>query len=120
MKVRGLIVVMAAFLLVACSSGTSGTSDTDASGNISRPPDSVDYAYMICHASDSTNMQTEPCSVKTPNIDIHLAMNASDAQQVCAAIVKAAKEKGWIFESYWRVRIFSPYASNGPIATCAP
>ena len=117
MKARGVMVVMAAFLLAACSSGTSST---DASDSTSRPPDSVDYAYMLCHASDSTNMQTEPCSVNTPNIDIHLAMSASDAQQVCAAIVKAAKEKGWVFESYWRVRIFSPYASNGPIATCDP
>lgn len=119
MKVRGLVVVLAVFLLVACSSGTDGTSATDASDAVSHTPDSVDYAYMLCHASDSTNMQTEPCSVSTTNVDIHVALGAPGAQQLCAAIVKAAHEKGWVFESGWHVRIFSPYASNGPIATCA-
>lgn len=117
MKIRTVAAVaVAALLLTACSGGSDNNTSSVAS---SHTLDSTDYAYMLCRAVDSTNTSTEPCKVDTPNIDIHAAIDSGTAQVACAAIAKAAREKGWVFESYWRVRYFSPYASGGPIATCS-
>ncbi|UJJ57098.1 hypothetical protein [Rhodanobacter denitrificans] len=117
MKICTLAAVfVVALLLTACSGSSDSNTSSVAS---SHTPDSTDYAYMLCHAIDSTNTSTEPCKVDTPNIDIHAAIDPNTAQVACAAIAKAARAKGWVFESYWQVRYFSPYASGGPIATCS-
>ena len=81
--------------------------------------DSVDYAYTICRIVDSTGQSSEPCEVSSPYINIHAAVGAGEAQSICAALVDAARKNGAKFESFWRIRVISPYSGGSPLATCS-
>jgi|GEM_PF-4025752 len=108
--------IVAAITVLASVTACSGASEEPKA----RALDSTDYAYKVCSAVDSTGMSTKPCNVNSGRyIDITANIGAGEAERSCSEIRRAAIRNGWTFESFWEVRFFTPYASNGPIVTCS-
>ncbi len=112
--------VIAVLLVFAAGSDDSSSSSSDSTSTVSSAPDAVDYAYRLCQASDATGLTTEPCTVSGGRyVNIHVNMSSSEAQKLCRMMANKVQSEGWSFQSFWRLRIYSPYAAGGPIASCS-
>ena len=81
--------------------------------------DAVDNAYLLCKIIDNTNLATE-CSVKGwgSTVDTTIDMTGGDARELCPKMAGLMASKGKSLGDPWKLRIFSPYSGDHPIATC--
>lgn len=82
---------------------------------------SVASAYKLCQAFDATGLTSEKCEVSGfgSSVNVRMDMDASEARKTCAGVAQLASAKGWLFDSGWTIKIFSPYSGDHPIATCS-
>lgn len=81
---------------------------------------SVENAYGLCQVFDKTGLVSEPCSVSGWNssVDVRMDTNGGEARKVCSAVVQMVRKQGLRFDNRWKIRIYSPYSGDRPIAQC--
>ena len=81
--------------------------------------DVIDDAYRMCSAMEGTGLTTE-CKVKGwgSTVDVRLDTNGSEARKICSGVVDTMAQKTRTFAGKWKLRIFSPYSGEHPIAVC--
>ncbi len=57
-------------------------------------------------------------SVTQRSVDVRIDTTGSEARKMCAGTVRMLAEHTRSFRGEWRLRIFSPYSGDHPIATC--
>jgi hypothetical protein len=98
---------LVAILIFSMSSSWSGATVTD-------------DAYKICAAFDATGLAAG-CEVKggRHTIDAVIDTTGAEARKICAGMVDmVAKQTSSFRGSDWKLRIFSPYSGERPIAVC--
>lgn len=81
--------------------------------------DVIDDAYHLCSALERTGATTE-CEVNGWNstVDATIDTNSSQAKQLCGGVAKMMAKQTRTFAGKWKLRIFSPYSGERPIASC--
>jgi hypothetical protein len=79
--------------------------------------DEFDDAALVCRAIESTGMSPE-CTLGARTIDVRFNTNAANAREICAGIVESVAQKTRSLAGTWKLRIFSPYSGDHPIAVC--
>ena len=81
--------------------------------------DAVDDAYRLCRALEGTGLTTE-CEVKGwgSSVDVTIDTTSYEARKICAATAGMMAKKTTSFAGRWKLKIFSPYSGERPIATC--
>jgi len=81
--------------------------------------DVIDDAYRVCSAMERTGLTTE-CKVNGwgSTVDVRIDTNGSEARKICSGVVDAMAQKTRSFAGKWKLRIFSPYSGEHPIAVC--
>jgi hypothetical protein len=79
----------------------------------------IDDAYRLCKAMESTNL-TMQCEVKGfgSMVDVTIDTNGAEARRICAGVADQMAQLTSSFGGTWKLRIFSPYSGERPIATC--
>jgi hypothetical protein len=88
------------------------------SGSFPAWADSIDDAYKICAAADSTGVTSQPCSVSGRNVDIYVDASGSTANEICRAMANLMFQQGVRFDRGWKIRIYSPFSGGNTIAQC--
>ncbi len=81
--------------------------------------DVIDDAYRLCTTFENTGLSTE-CEVKGwgSTVDVTIDTNGVEARKICAGVVDMMAEQTRTFAGKWKLRIFSPYSGERPIAVC--
>jgi hypothetical protein len=81
--------------------------------------DVIDDAYRLCKAMDDTGLATQ-CEVEGwgSTVDVTIDTNGAEARKICAGVVKVMAKQTRTFAGKWKLRIFSPYSGQRPIAVC--
>jgi hypothetical protein len=81
--------------------------------------DAVDHAFLLCAAFEKTGLSTE-CNVKGwgSTVDVRLDTTGAEARKICAGMVDLLVREKLSFAGKWKLRIFSPYSGEHPIAVC--
>jgi hypothetical protein len=81
--------------------------------------DVIDDAYRLCKAMEATGLTTE-CEVKGwgSTVDVTIDTNGSEGRKICAGVVDMMAKQTRTFAGKWKLRIFSPYSGQRPIAVC--
>ena len=81
--------------------------------------DVIDDAYHLCNALEATGATSE-CEVKGwgSTVDATIDTNSSQAKQLCGGVAKMMSKQTNSFSGKWKLRIFSPFSGNRPIASC--
>lgn len=81
--------------------------------------DVIDDAYRLCSAIEGTNLATE-CKVSGwgSTVDTTIDTTSAEARKICAGIADMMAQKTHTFAGKWKLRIFSPYSGEHPIASC--
>ena len=81
--------------------------------------DAVGDAFGMCASLKGTGLVTE-CEVKGygSTVDVTIDTNGSDARKMCAGISDMMAKQTRSFAGKWKLRIFSPYSGQRPIAVC--
>ncbi len=89
------------------------------SAEISNQPSPVEDAFKVCQAFTNTGLTTE-CDVGgfESTIDVRMDMNSEEARKTCIGAVELVSKKIQSLSGRWKLRIFSPYSGEHPIATC--
>lgn len=86
----------------------------------------VDDAYLLCESFEATGLTTD-CEVKGwgLTVDVRIDTSGSEARKICTGVADMLAQKTHSFASFassagrpWKLRIFSPYSSEHPIAIC--
>lgn len=82
--------------------------------------DDVGNAYLLCKIVESTGLSSE-CKVSGwgQSVDATIDMNSSEARKLCPQMLQLMADKGKPLASDWKLRIFSPYSGERPIASCS-
>lgn len=82
--------------------------------------DTVDSAFNLCAALDSTGVLSQECEVDggESTVKATLDMSSSEARKLCAGTVELAKQNGMYFNGEWKLKIYSPYSNGNSIAMC--
>jgi hypothetical protein len=77
-------------------------------------------AYRVCEAMDGTGLTTS-CEVKAwgKTIDVRMDTTGAEARKICLGTAKMVSGYTIAFKGEWKLRIFSPYSGDQPIAVCA-
>jgi hypothetical protein len=78
-----------------------------------------DDAVRLCTAIEKTGMSTE-CTTSgyRQAVDVRFNTNAAEAHKICTGLVEVAAQQRLSFAGKWKLRIFSPYSGEHPIAVC--
>lgn len=89
-----------------------------AAGSVSA--DSVESAFNLCYALDSTGVLSQECEVDggSQTVKATLDMSSSEARKLCSGTVELAKQNGYDFNGEWTLKIYSPYSNENSIAMC--
>lgn len=79
----------------------------------------VDDAYAVCTAMESTGLITT-CKVSGwgETVDVRIDTTGAEARKMCPAIVGLVGKQTRTLAGRWKLRIFSPYSGDQPIAIC--
>jgi hypothetical protein len=79
----------------------------------------AENAHGLCRAMEETGATTE-CTVNAwgSSVDARVAMNAAEARRFCAGVVAMLVRQQASFQERWKLRLFSPYSGDHPIAVC--
>lgn len=81
--------------------------------------DAVDDAMRICKVMEATGDSTG-CEVKGygSTVDVTMDTNGAEAKKICLGVADFMAEQTRSFGGEWKLRIFSPYSGEKPIAIC--
>ena len=81
--------------------------------------DAVDDAMRICKVMEATGDSTG-CEVKGfgSTVDVTMNTDGAEAKKTCLGIASFMAEQTHSFGGEWKLRIFSPYSGEKPIAIC--
>ena len=81
--------------------------------------DVVDDAYRLCAALEGTGLTTE-CEVKGwgSTVDVRIDTSSPEARKICTSTADMMAQMTRSFAGKWKLRIFSPYSGEHPIAIC--
>lgn len=81
--------------------------------------DVIDDAYRLCKAMESTAVTTQ-CEVKGwgSTVDVTIDTSGVEARKICIGAADMMAQKTRTFNGKWKLRIFSPYSGDRPIAVC--
>lgn len=80
-------------------------------------------AFGLCAVFDGMG-QTSGCEVKSatlntpPSVDVTIDTNGSEARKICNGVADMMAKQTRSFAGKWKLRIFSPYSGQRPIAVC--
>lgn len=79
-----------------------------------------DDAFLLCKAMEGTGLTTE-CKVQGYDraVDVTIDTTGAEARKICVGVAAEMTKYTANFSGQWKLRIFSPYSGNRPIATCA-
>lgn len=79
----------------------------------------VEDAYRLCVTFEKTGMSTE-CKVSGwgSTVDVTIDTNGGEARKICVGVVEMMAKQTRNFAGKWKLRIFSPYSGERPIAVC--
>lgn len=125
-SIFGLLAIVAIFIIPSKDVTTKNKvpQSIEAATTATYKPDAVSDAFGVCAVFDGTGLTTQ-CEVKSatlstpPSVDVTIDTNGSDARKMCAGIADMMAKQTHSFAGKWRLRIFSPYSGQRPIATCA-
>lgn len=113
-----ILAVIAVTAIRSCSRDDKPRSSSSAPSAASQ---SVDNAYRLCAVLDKTRLLSEPCSVSgwKSSVDIKIDTTGVEALKICDGMVNMIRQQGIIFDSGWRIRIYSPYTGENTLAQCS-
>jgi len=81
--------------------------------------DAVDNAFRLCAVFEKTGLSSE-CHVRGwgSTVDVRLDTSSAEARKMCVAMVDLLVRENLRFAGKWKLRIFSPYSGEHPIAVC--
>lgn len=81
--------------------------------------DVIDDAYRLCKAMEATGLTTE-CEVKGwgSTVDVTIDTSGSEGRKICAGVADMMAKQTRTFAGKWKLRIFSPFSGQRPIAVC--
>lgn len=114
-----------AVIALSIAGDNSGVAPPPASAVTSKPaeaekPDSVTEAMVVCKAMENTGMTTR-CEVKGwgKTVDVRMDTSSAEARKMCGGIAQEMQQIGnELRRTGWKLRIFSPYSGEEPIAVC--
>jgi hypothetical protein len=79
----------------------------------------LENARTLCGVLESQGVSTE-CRVNTGeySVDARIPMAVAEARKFCWSARDALAKKQMDFEGRWKLRIFSPFSGEHPIAVC--
>ena len=81
--------------------------------------DVIGDAYRLCESFENTGVATEcDVSVTSRSVDVWIDTTGTEARKMCAGTVQMLAQHTRSFQGRWRLRIFSPFSGDHPIATC--
>lgn len=88
-------------------------------GSAPKKRDVIDDAYLLCKSMGATGLTTE-CSVSGSDraVNVTIDTTGAEARKICKATADLMAQKTDNFASQWKLRIYSPYSGNRPIAAC--
>lgn len=84
------------------------------------PASAVDHAMTLCRAMEGTGLIVE-CEVRGwgETVDAVIDTTGGDARAICTGISELMEAQTTMFAGKdWKLRIFSPYSGDRPIAVC--
>jgi hypothetical protein len=80
--------------------------------------DGVDAAFRLCAVFERTGLISK-CEVDGwgSTVDIKMDRSSSEARKICSGAADIMGQPS-SFGGRWKLRIFSPYSGDQPIATC--
>lgn len=98
------------------------TPGTDATtGNEGSKPDPVGEAYVICEVMKNTGLTTR-CDVRGggKTVDVRMDTTGGEARKICSGVANQVRDGvgAGLSSKQWKLRIFSPYSGDEPIAVC--
>jgi hypothetical protein len=81
--------------------------------------DAFDDAVRLCAAIEKTGLVTE-CDVRGagPSLDVRMNTTSAEARKICDGMAESIAQQNLRFGGKWKLRIFSPYSGEHPIAVC--
>jgi hypothetical protein len=81
--------------------------------------DAVDNAFRLCAVFEKTGLTTE-CKVSGwgSTVDVRMDTSGAEARKICISVVDLMAQQKLSFAGKWKLRIFSPYSGEHPIAVC--
>lgn len=84
-------------------------------------PDPVGSAYVVCEAMKNTGLTTR-CDVRGwgKTVDVRMDTSSGQAREICGGVASQTRsgELTALATKGWKLRIFSPYSGDEPIAVC--
>ena len=83
------------------------------------PEESVRAAHALCATFDATGLSTD-CEVSGwgSRVDVVIDMSSGEARETCRGVSQLLRQRGYDFDSQWKLRIRSPYSDDNAIAEC--
>lgn len=107
MKIAILLSIVSYLYLVGCSKSENPIAQA------------IDDAYRVCTALNNTGLTSE-CQVKGwgHTIDVRIDTTGIEARKICDGAVKTISQMTRNFKSEWKLRIYSPFSEDHPLAVC--
>ncbi|WP_139693308.1 hypothetical protein [Aeromonas sobria] len=88
--------------------------------SLSANADTIDSAFKLCYALDSTGVLSQECEVDggSSTVKATLDMSSKEARKLCAGTIELAKQNDIVFDDGWKLKIYSPYSNGNSIAMC--
>lgn len=80
----------------------------------------VGDAYRVCSGFEGTEL-VSGCKVDggKMTVDVRIDTNGSEANKLCAAIPNMVSQHTVSLRGIWKLRIFSPFSGEYPLAVCS-
>jgi hypothetical protein len=120
----GLLAIVAIFILPSKDATTKNKApqSIEATTTAAYKPDVVDDAMSLCRALEETGQIIE-CKVDGygGTVDVTIDTTGHDARQLCPGVTDmlAKHTRNFAIAARWKLRIFSPYSGETPIAKCS-
>jgi hypothetical protein len=79
----------------------------------------AENAHALCEVMEQSGLTTE-CTVNAwrSTIDARIPTTTREARKMCVGMADGLAQRKIGFEGRWKLRIFSPYSGDHPIAVC--
>jgi hypothetical protein len=79
----------------------------------------AENAHALCEVMEHSGITTE-CTVNAwrSTVDARIPTTSREARKMCVGMADVLAQRKIGFEGRWKLRIFSPYSDDHPIAVC--
>lgn len=113
MKLHTLLIAAICMMLVGCGDSTEPREKSSSEKM-------VEDAYRLCSALERTGFTSE-CKVKGwgMTVDARIDTSGSEAMKICRGTAEMLSKHTMSLKGKWKLRIFSPFSGDHPLAVCA-